>query len=923
MNKLDQLLDLHDVAFIDAAYNLFLGRSADPSGKAYYLKRLRNGKEKRLLLTEIYCSNEFKQRVKLQPELTSMKPFIWLEWPFFGRPLYLLAQWLENSRDRKRLRVIENQVYATEVSIKEIFSNLSRSNQDVISRFEKNKGITSSFDKYGVSDDKTTYEIAGKTHYRKNGKSAKGVIYLYVDHTILCPANTGVQRTVRMIARSLLEMQEDVRFVKWDNAKNNIVFIKRTELMSLAQWNGPDPSMVDLQFYSESDDNNECQGLIDGSDCWLLVPEVPHINFHGAQLTAPLIARAKQLGLVSVFMFYDAIPLHRKELESIADIHLQYMIDLEEADLILPISEWSKSSYIKHTQGHIEKSPEISTFLLPSESILAERQENPDELIKNAKNIILSVGSVTEHKNQLALIRAFNSYCKKNPETSWVLNLVGHVHPDLSDRLEALIRKNNRVVRVDGVTDELLCDAYRDCAFTVFPSVEEGYGLPIVESLWFGKPCVCANFGAMREIGDKDGVIQIDTRDEALIEETIQSLIENKEYRHSLYRPISKQYLYTWKDYTERLSFKLKERYFEILGRQPQKNQGRAGSKKRVFWLGMHKVLVQTELYRLRELGYEVFNPAYLSDVVDQSADLNWDEMQDTTLPKDVFDTLANTNFFYTKLSDEICEILNEYFDAIIVTIAPVWLEPIVKGYNGCIIYRVYGQAHSITDEFVGRDMQKHVENNEKFFFLPHAAEAVVEEAQFFRHNEFVVPYCLVNDVFGYQDSWDRRYVINGEVAVTCPNISNDFFRGHYDFLKERYNRYFIKLYGVQVEHIEDNAVVGSIPRKDLLERWTKISCYIYTYDDPRVCYLPPIEVMVIGAPVLFCCGSLLDKYFVGIDTPARFNSPEEALILCDRIRSGDFHLIDEILKHQKNIRKKYTPSTVWPAFDRVITSLI
>ena len=49
---------------------------------------------------------------------------------------------------------------------------------------------------------------------------------------------------------------------------------------------------------------------------------------------------------------------------------------------------------------------------------------------------------------------------------------------------------------------------YRECAFAAFPSVEEGYGLPIIESLWFGKPCLCAGFGSMAEIAEAGGCLR-------------------------------------------------------------------------------------------------------------------------------------------------------------------------------------------------------------------------------------------------------------------------------------------------------------------------------------------------------------------------------------------------------------------------------
>ena len=70
-------------------------------------------------------------------------------------------------------------------------------------------------------------------------------------------------------------------------------------------------------------------------------------------------------------------------------------------------------------------------------------------------------------------------------------------------------------------------------------------------------------------------------------------------------------------------------------------------AKGRVFWLGYHKVLKYTELPRLRRLGFEVFNPRYISAVYDQSAYRLSDFDQSTTLPPEVFRRLMSYYFFH------------------------------------------------------------------------------------------------------------------------------------------------------------------------------------------------------------------------------------------------------------------------------------
>src|SRR3954451_21877723 len=126
-----------------------------------------------------------------------------------------------------------------------------------------------------------------------------------------------------------------------------------------------------------------------------------------------------------------------------------------------------------------------------------------------------------------------------------------------------------------------------------------------------------------------------------------------------------------------------------MIDKAPKRNQ-------RLFWLGMHKVLSRTELPRLRQLGYEVFNPPYLSTIYDQSANLEWDKDQPSTLPAEVFDRLSKYNFFYNHIEPEIAELLNTYFDAVVVTILPHWLAPILTTFRKTIIYRTYGQTYQI-----------------------------------------------------------------------------------------------------------------------------------------------------------------------------------------------------------------------------------
>lgn len=349
-------------------------------------------------------------------------------------------------------------------------------------------------------------------------------------------------------------------------------------------------------------------------------------------------------------------------------------------------------------------------------------------------------------------------------------------------------------------------------------------------------------------------------------------------------------------------------------------NQGTVGQ--RIFWLGMHKILVNTELPRLRKLGYEVFNPPYLSSIQDQSACLEWDANQSTTLPADVFKKLSNYNFFYNSISKEIADLLNNYFTAVIVTISPAWLSEVLKCYKGKIIYRVYGQHYLISHELANNKILHEIVSRDNFWFVPHAAEAVNEEESWLRDRKVIVPYCLTDDIFEFSDTWGTTFPKWPKIALTCPNISNPYFQAHYRFLKENFSESFYRYYGVQLSTIDDPQVVGTLSRKELLNSFQKSAGYLYTYTEERVCYLPPIEMMVIGGPVLYLKGSLLDRYF-NYNSPGRCVSLKEAREKTKLLIQEDKVFIDEIIASQKEVRERYSPEYVWPKFDGVFDQIL
>jgi glycosyltransferase involved in cell wall biosynthesis len=103
-----------------------------------------------------------------------------------------------------------------------------------------------------------------------------------------------------------------------------------------------------------------------------------------------------------------------------------------------------------------------------------------------------------KHKNHLLLLQAFVDLRREIPGLRLVLT---------GDGLETLSQLPERVERLGFVTREELASLYRRAACLVFPSLYEGFGLPLLEAMACGCPVAASNRGAIPETCGDAGVL--------------------------------------------------------------------------------------------------------------------------------------------------------------------------------------------------------------------------------------------------------------------------------------------------------------------------------------------------------------------------------------------------------------------------------
>jgi glycosyltransferase involved in cell wall biosynthesis len=185
-----------------------------------------------------------------------------------------------------------------------------------------------------------------------------------------------------------------------------------------------------------------------------------------------------------------------------------------------------------------------------------ESHAAPVPAIPPAVPVVLSVGSIEGRKNHLALLEACEQLWSRG--TRFSLHLIGLAHPQTGRealaRLHALQRAK-RPLRYDGaVSDAAVAAAYADCTFTIYPSLIEGFGLPVLESLAHGKPCICSSQGAIGEAARGGGCLTLKSVDAASLAAAIHRLIILPRECGELAAAARKRHFKTWSRYAQELT---------------------------------------------------------------------------------------------------------------------------------------------------------------------------------------------------------------------------------------------------------------------------------------------------------------------------------------------------------------------------------
>ncbi|GAB5562100.1 MAG: hypothetical protein SynsKO_37470 [Synoicihabitans sp.] len=297
-----------------------------------------------------------------------------------------------------------------------------------------------------------------------------------------------------------------------------------------------------------------------GSDSDDLVPDSSVSGFLAPEIftartgkTLPHLFR--QISGPKVAVFHDAISLRRPELTPSGTVGRFpfYLNELRYFDGIVAVSEDSRQSLQDYWRWAEWKDvPPVKTISLGLDHL--HRTTKPVRITAEPP-IILSVGSVEGRKNHLKLIEACERLWRdgKNFELRIIGSLQRQTGAATAERMDVL-KTQGRPLHYHGwLSDAELQSQYTDCAFTVYPSLLEGFGLPVWESLLQGRPCICSSSGATAETAAGGGCLAIDTSSVDEISRAIAILLDDKEKLTELSQAAASRVPPTWRQCADQI----------------------------------------------------------------------------------------------------------------------------------------------------------------------------------------------------------------------------------------------------------------------------------------------------------------------------------------------------------------------------------
>ena len=264
----------------------------------------------------------------------------------------------------------------------------------------------------------------------------------------------------------------------------------------------------------------------------------------------------------SVLTVHDVIPFTFREAMGLFRNIFLYKPGIRMAcrlnDVVATVSEFSKQDIVKKVGVSPDKIKIIPNGLReqnPKDPFLEEKLKNRFEI---KDTYILNVGGIHERKNIVRLIHAFTRMVNLNGYSGKLL-ITGSVSGALYQNkmksiCDASVRETgmgNRIVFTGFISEKELDSLYRMADFLIYPSLYEGFGIPILEAMKMGLPVITSNITAMPEVAG-DAAYLVDPNNVKEMASVMSELLQNRQnQKEMIEKGLKRARTYTWQNVSE------------------------------------------------------------------------------------------------------------------------------------------------------------------------------------------------------------------------------------------------------------------------------------------------------------------------------------------------------------------------------------
>lgn len=231
-------------------------------------------------------------------------------------------------------------------------------------------------------------------------------------------------------------------------------------------------------------------------------------------------------GIITAIMVHDLIPIFHPEFSNPRFIreYTGWMKGIRE-DFVFCNSNSTRNDFLKFRKDYAPEKV-ITTFLGVDDTFVPQAS-NAD---KKAGKYILGCSAASKRKNFSHLVDAFRMFIRKEHLDDVDLIIVGSPAENIKYELSGI---ENRVRFTGHIGDSELINLYGNALAFVYPSLYEGFGLPVLEAMKCGAPVICGNNSSLPEVGG-EAALYISGSDAAETAAKLSLIYHNSDIRQEM-----------------------------------------------------------------------------------------------------------------------------------------------------------------------------------------------------------------------------------------------------------------------------------------------------------------------------------------------------------------------------------------------------